>query len=144
MHLEIPPPCRQTDQPLSPLPRFHKSPSSLRGESYFTHLTSVCMLFARQTCCAVVFCSKDCRRKASQGYHRFPESLTHNPAFSSRYECEMRLYELLPMEGKDMFGYFLALRWLRVSSEVCENLLECLRLLVRQESRPHVQPYKSS
>ena len=22
----------------------------------------------------------------------------------------MRLYELLPMEGKDMFGYFLALR----------------------------------
>ena len=27
-----------------------------------------------------------------------------------RYECEMRLYELLPMEGKDMFGYFLALR----------------------------------
>ena len=28
-----------------------------------------------------------------------------------RYECEMRLYELLPMEGKEMFGYFLALRW---------------------------------
>ena len=25
----------------------------------------------------------------------------------------MRLYELLPMEGKDMFGYFLALRWLK-------------------------------
>jgi len=49
-----------------------------------------------ETCCAVVFCSKDCRRKATQGYHR--------------YECEMRLYELLPMEGKDMFGYFLALR----------------------------------
>ena len=32
---------------------------------------------------------------------------------SSRYECEMRLYELLPMEGKDMFGYFLALRWIK-------------------------------
>ena len=35
--------------------------------------TRVFMLFERQTCCAVVFCSKDCRRKASQGYHRFSE-----------------------------------------------------------------------
>ena len=43
-------------------------------------------------------------------------SISHESAFSSRYECEMRLYELLPMEGKDMFGYFLALRWLKCIS----------------------------
>ena len=38
----------------------------------FIHLTHICLFtpFALQTCCAVVFCSKDCRRKASQGYHR--------------------------------------------------------------------------
>ena len=64
-----------------------------------------------QTCCAVVFCSKDCRRKATQGYHRFREPLIMiSRSTCLRYECEMRLYELLPMEGKDMFGYFLALR----------------------------------
>ena len=78
------------------------------------------MLFARQTCCAVVFCSKDCRRKASQGYHRFTESLKLTQTCFLRYECGMRLYELLPMEGKDMFGYFLALRWLK----------KCISLLV--------------
>ena len=49
-----------------------------------------------QTCCAVVFCSKECRRLACQSYHK--------------YECDMRLYELIPLEGKEMFGYFLALR----------------------------------
>ena len=65
-----------------------------------------------QTCCAVVFCSKDCRRKATQGYHRFREPLIMiSRSIFLRYECEMRLYELLPLEGKDMFGYFLALRW---------------------------------
>ena len=37
---------------------------------------------------------------------------THKNTCFLRYECGMRLYELLPMEGKDMFGYFLALRWL--------------------------------
>ena len=48
--------------------------------------------------------------KATQGYHRYTKA---NPLFS-RYECEMRLYELLPMEGKEMFGYFLALRYLPI------------------------------
>ena len=35
------------------------------------------MLFAPQTCCAVVFCSKDCRRKATQGYHRLDNIARH-------------------------------------------------------------------
>ena len=48
-----------------------------------------------QRCCAVVFCSLKCRQEAGE-YHK--------------YECEMRLYELIPLEGKEMFGYFLALR----------------------------------
>ena len=43
----------------------------------------------------MVFCSVECR-EAARDYHQ--------------YECEMRLYELLPLEGKEMFGYFLALR----------------------------------
>ena len=43
----------------------------------------------------MVFCSLQCRQKAAE-YHQ--------------YECEMRLYELIPLEGKEMFGYFLALR----------------------------------
>ena len=43
----------------------------------------------------MVFCSVVCREEA-RDYHQ--------------YECEMRLYELLPLEGKEMFGYFLALR----------------------------------
>ena len=33
----------------------------------------------------------------------------------------MRLYELLPMEGKDMFGYFLALRWLSLHLSFCSQ-----------------------
>ena len=39
-----------------------------------------------QSCCAVVFCSLQCRAAAVATYHR--------------YECDMRLYELIPAEGK--------------------------------------------
>ena len=80
---------------------------------FHSSYTYICLFtpFALQTCCAVVFCSKDCRRKATQGYHRFREPLIMiSRSTCHRYECEMRLYELLPMEGKEMFGYFLALR----------------------------------
>ena len=44
------------------------------------------ILIYPQSCCAVVFCSLQCRAAAVATYHR--------------YECDMRLYELIPAEGK--------------------------------------------
>ena len=71
-------------------------------------------------CCGVLL-----KGLSQEGQPGISQVLTHKVAFSSihtRYECEMRLYELLPMEGKDMFGYFLALRW--ISVYICFSFLD--------------------
>lgn len=47
-------------------------------------------------CCTVVFCSKECKKRALNTYHKF--------------ECQMRLYEMYQNEGRDVFGLFMALR----------------------------------
>ena len=77
-----------------------------------------CHLFSKaplpcENCCSVVFCSVNCRNIACQSYHK--------------YECEMRLYELIPLEGKDMFGYFLALR--AITQKPLEYFLEHREML---------------
>ena len=135
--------CRQADQPLSPLPCFHKSPASLRGRwsLQFIHLTHVyssfrhahmfhssytCLStpFVLQTCCAVVFCSKDCRRKASQGYHRFTESLKLTNLLSQVWVRDETLWA--SAHGGE--GYVWLLSCTEVALKVHLSSSSCLRL----------------
>ena len=76
-----------------------------------------------QTCCAVVFCSKDCRRKATQGYHRFRESLIMIEVDLSQVRVRDETVRASPDGGQGDV-------WLLPRSQVEEEHLSCLFVFI--------------